>query len=123
MYSKAAVFIDKDGTLIDDVPYNVDPAAVRFAVGGEQRLRHLSKAGFELFIITNQAGVAMGRFKEAELSPLEEFFVAAFERMGSRLAGFYYCPHHPEALAEEYRLACDCRKPAPGLLRRAAEEH
>ncbi|MDB6117589.1 MAG: hydrolase, HAD-superfamily, subfamily [Verrucomicrobiaceae bacterium] len=123
MHTKAAVFIDKDGTLIDDVPYNVDPSAVRFAAGVEETLGRLNSAGFELFIITNQAGVAMGRVKETELPVLQDFFATAFEGMGCRLAGFYYCPHHPEAADEEYRVACDCRKPAPGMLRRAATEH
>lgn len=114
----AAVFIDKDGTLIEDVPYNVDPERLSFTPGALAGLQLLDEAGYELVVVTNQPGLAMGRFSRADLARLQQ---ALFERVraeaGVELSGFYVCPHLPSA---GFTPACLCRKPAPGLLRQAA---
>jgi D,D-heptose 1,7-bisphosphate phosphatase len=118
-----AVFLDKDGTLIKDVPYNVDPNLMTLAPGAAEGLQGLRDAGYRLVVITNQSGVARGYFEEGDLIPVEERLRAMLADIGVPLTGFYYCPHHPDGSVAAYAIACDCRKPGPGLLLRAAQEH
>jgi D-glycero-D-manno-heptose 1,7-bisphosphate phosphatase len=117
-----AIFLDKDGTLIENEPYNVDPARVRLTAGAEGALRLLHAAGYGLVVVSNQSGVARGYFQEEELLPVRDRIAELLERAGVRLAGFYYCPHLPEAPIARYAHHCACRKPAPGLLFRAVAE-
>jgi histidinol-phosphate phosphatase family protein len=116
-----AVFIDKDGTLIRDVPMNVDPELMRLTDGAADGLRRLHGAGFRVAVVSNQAGVAHGAFPERALDAVVTRLRELLDRSGVPLDGFYYCPHHPEARVERYRVTCECRKPAPGLVLRAAE--
>ena len=118
-----AVFLDKDGTLIEDVPYNVDPDLIRLAPGAGVGLPLLHAAGYRLIVISNQSGVARGLFPEAALAGVEARLRALLADLGVPLAGFYYCPHHPEGSVDSYAVACACRKPEPGLILRAAHEH
>lgn len=118
---RRTVFLDKDGTLIEDLPYNVDPRRVRFAPGAREAVRLLSAAGYRLIVATNQAGIARGYFSEAELRAVERHLAAELAALGAALDGFLYCPHLPEGV-NEYAIECDCRKPAPGLIRRAVDE-
>jgi D-glycero-D-manno-heptose 1,7-bisphosphate phosphatase len=122
-HGRAAVFLDKDGTLIVDVPYNVDPVLVRLTDGALDGLRALHDAGYLLIVVSNQSGVARGLFKEEALGAVEARLRGLIAVAGPPLAGFYYCPHHPDGHVEPYAIACTCRKPAPGLLSRAAREH
>jgi D-glycero-D-manno-heptose 1,7-bisphosphate phosphatase len=115
-----AVFLDKDGTLIEDVPYNVDPARVRFSPGAIEALRLLQRHGFALVVVTNQPGIAQKRFDRAALSRLERHIVSALATEGVALAGIYACPHAP---ATGPVGNCLCRKPAPGLLLQGARAH
>ena len=110
-----AVFLDRDGTLIDDVGYPRDPARVRLVEGAAEALAQLREAGFRLVVVSNQSGIGRGLISEDEARSVHERFVAELERRGARLDGVRYCPHAPEA-------ACDCRKPAPGMLLAAADE-
>ncbi|GAA5534253.1 HAD family hydrolase [Deinococcus aluminii] len=119
---RRAVLLDKDGTLIEDVPYNVDPALIRLAPGVGEALRALHGAGYILAVVTNQSGVARGLFPESALEGVEARLRELLAAEGVPLSGFYACPHHPEGTVAEYARDCDCRKPQPGLLRRAAEE-
>jgi len=121
--TRAGLFLDKDGTLLHDVPYNVDPAHIRFMPGATQALARLHAAGFTIVVVSNQAGVALGRFQEADLAGVEQALCDGLAAMGVPLAGVYWCPHHPEGVVPRYTVQCDCRKPQPGLLRRAASEH
>ncbi|MBX6313276.1 MAG: HAD family hydrolase, partial [Isosphaeraceae bacterium] len=120
--TRRAVFLDKDGTLIEDVPYNVDPDLIRLAPGAAEGLTRLWAAGYRLVVISNQAGVARGLFPEEALAAVEKRLRDLMAGLGVPLAGFYYCPHHPEGTVVGYAVACDCRKPAPGLILRAARE-
>ena len=118
---RAAVFLDKDGTLVEDVPYNVDPGRLRFTPHALEGLALLAAAGLPLIVVSNQSGLATGRFERADLARLQRALVARLHaEAGVTLAGFYVCPHAPGA---DGRPACLCRKPAPGLLRQAAHEH
>ncbi|WP_427312652.1 D-glycero-alpha-D-manno-heptose-1,7-bisphosphate 7-phosphatase [Cupriavidus sp. H39] len=116
----AAVLLDKDGTLLDDVPYNVDPARMRLAPGAAAALRLLGGLGLPLVVVTNQPGVAHGLHSEADLAPVRERLAAMFAEHSAALAGFLYCPHHPAGQVAPYARACLCRKPMPGLLLQAA---
>jgi D,D-heptose 1,7-bisphosphate phosphatase len=123
MMPRPAVFLDKDGTLLDDVPYNVEPSLMRFAPGAREALRVLGAYPFALFVISNQSGVALGRFEHSALNAVEAQLHRMLAGCGAILSGVYWCPHHPHGSVARYAALCDCRKPAPGLLLRAAREH
>jgi D-glycero-D-manno-heptose 1,7-bisphosphate phosphatase len=118
-----AVFLDKDGTLIENVPYNVDPERIRLSAGAAEGLRRLHAAGYRLIVISNQSGVARGFFPEAALAAVEGKLRDLLAEVGVPLAGFYYCPHHPDGVVPGLAVACACRKPAPGLILLAARDH
>jgi len=120
--SRRVLFVDKDGTLIEDLPYNVDPVRVRFAPGARQAVRRLAEAGVELAVVTNQSGVARGYFSMSDLDRLRSHLKREIEGLGCQLAGFYVCPHLPEGEVERFAIDCACRKPLPGLLLAAAAE-
>lgn len=118
-----AVFLDKDGTLIDDVPYNVDPDRITLAPGAGEGLARLSASGFRLIVVSNQSGVARGLFEEAALGAVWTRINELLDECGVVVDGFYHCPHHPEGIVPRYAIECECRKPGPGLVLRAAREH
>jgi D-glycero-D-manno-heptose 1,7-bisphosphate phosphatase len=120
---RPAVFLDKDGTLVEDVPFNVDPSRIRLMPGAPEALAALHEAGFLLVVISNQSGVARGYFDEAALGGVEAQLRRLLARFEVPLAGFYYCPHHPDGNTPRYAISCSCRKPQPGLILRAARDH
>ncbi len=117
------IFLDKDGTLIEDVPYNVDPAYIRLLPGAIEGLKALHQEGYKLIVVSNQSGVARGLFAEEDLAGVQGRLRELLAEHGIPLAGFYYCPHHVAGVLPDYAIACDCRKPEPGMLLRAAEEY
>ncbi len=116
---RKAVLLDKDGTLVENVPYNVDPAKIRLTKGAEVALPRLSLAGYRVAVVSNQPGVALGHFDESALAGMEARVGDLLAGLGVCLDGFFYCPHHPDAIVDRYRARCTCRKPKPGLVRRA----
>jgi len=110
-----AVFLDRDGTLIEDVGYPRDPDLVRLLDGAAEALLRLAEAGFRLVVVSNQSGIGRGMVGAEEAQAVHDRFVAEFERRGIAFDGAKYCPHAPDE-------GCDCRKPAPGLLLAAANE-
>lgn len=121
--AERAVFLDKDGTLIEDVPYNVDPARIRFTPGAIDGLRLLADQGYRLFVVSNQPGVALGRFSESAMNAVERHISKALRDRGVDLDGFYYCPHFAHGAIPRYAIECLCRKPGSGLLTQAARDH
>jgi histidinol-phosphate phosphatase family protein len=119
--ARRAVILDKDGTLVEDVPYNTDPERVRLAARAGEALRLLQDAGYELLVASNQSGIARGYFDENELAAAWTHLEALIADEGVRMSGFFWCPHHPDGIIPKFSVACGCRKPAPGLLIRAAE--
>ncbi len=115
---KKAILIDKDGTLIEDVPYNTDLSRVVLAPGAAEGLRLFWQAGFALVIITNQSGIARGYFDEAGFDAL---MLGICAMLPVPLDGWFYCPHHPDGSVAAYAVHCDCRKPQPGLILQAAD--
>jgi D-glycero-D-manno-heptose 1,7-bisphosphate phosphatase len=120
---KKAVFIDKDGTLIKDVPYNVDPRLIELYDGAVHALQALKRQGYLLVVVSNQSGVARGYFSLTELKPVEDKLRHELEKNNVELTAFYFCPHHPEGTVKEFAIDCFCRKPRPGMLVKAAEDY
>ena len=122
MAMRAAVFLDKDGTVLADEPYNVDPERMAYAPMALAGLARLAQTDLALVVISNQSGVARGLFPADALHGVGVKLAALFQAAGAHLAGFYWCPHHPDGVVEDYAVSCACRKPQPGLLLRAAQE-
>lgn len=118
-----AVFFDKDGTLVDDVPYNVDPALLVLARNAGPALRLLRSLGYRLYVVSNQSGVARGLFDEAALRRLFSRLEAMLAQEGVALDGVFWCPHHPQGMVASHAIECACRKPRPGMLQQAASAH
>jgi histidinol-phosphate phosphatase family protein len=112
---RGIVFLDRDGTLIEEVGYLREPSAVRILPGVAEALRLLSREGFLLAVVSNQAGLAKGKFTGAEMDAVHRRFVSAFGAEGVVFDAVEYCPHHPEGSVEAYRQECGCRKPGTGL--------
>jgi D-glycero-D-manno-heptose 1,7-bisphosphate phosphatase len=117
-----AVFLDRDGTIIEEVGYLDRIDRLRLFPETVDALRTLQRAGLRVIIATNQSGIAQGLFTEQFVRDLHDHLIERLARGGVRLDGIYYCPHHPEAKLAAYRATCDCRKPAPGLLQQAARD-
>ncbi|HEY9049195.1 MAG TPA: HAD family hydrolase [Ohtaekwangia sp.] len=113
-----AVFIDKDGTLIEDIPYNVNPERIVLCEGARESLARLKEQGYLLIVISNQAGVAHGYFQLQDLQQVKERLFLLLKE----LDGFYFCPHHPAGVVQAYSIACYCRKPEPGMILQAARD-
>lgn len=112
---KKAFFIDKDGTLVTNVPHNVNPEFIVYEKNALKALKIIYDLGYELIVITNQSGIALGYFSESDLKKIQEAIVQEFQNVGCTLAGFFYCPHAPQD-------KCACRKPKAGLLLQAAKK-
>jgi len=119
---RRAVFIDRDGTISEEVGYVNHVSRYRVFPFAAAAVRALNEAGRLAVLVTNQAGVARGYFKEELVGEVHGLLAAELERGGARLDAVYYCPHHPSVGEPPYRFDCDCRKPRPGLLLRAARE-
>ena len=110
-----AAFLDRDGTLVPDIPYLDDAGRLRLFPGAADGIARLRKAGFKVVLVTNQSGVGRGLFSEETLGRIHAKLIEMLEKEGAELDGLYYCPHKPGD-------GCSCRKPATGMLDRAAEE-
>ena len=117
------MFIDRDGTLTEEVGYVNHPKRLRLLPRSAQAIRRLNESGIAAVVVTNQAGVARGYFSEEVLAAVNAALVAQLKEEGAHLDGIYVCIHHPTEGVPPYRAVCDCRKPKPGLLQRAAADH
>ena len=120
--SRPAVFIDRDGTLTEEVGYVNHPQRLRLLPRAAEAIRRLNAADVPAVVITNQAGIARGYFTEEMLESVNAALVEQLEQAGAHLDGIYVCPHHPTEGRPPFRIACECRKPKPGLLLRAAAD-
>ena len=117
-----AIFLDRDGTLVYPAHYPSRPEDLHLYEGIAQPLRALQDAGFRLVIVTNQAGIARGYFTEADLARMHEYLTNELRQLNVHIDGIYYCPHHPEGVIAELAIACECRKPQPGMILQAASD-
>jgi D-glycero-D-manno-heptose 1,7-bisphosphate phosphatase len=119
---RPAVFIDRDGTISEEVGYVNHPSRFRLFPYAAEAIRILNDAGWLAIVITNQAGVARGYFAEDVIHKIHEQLKRELENESARLDAIYYCAHHPSVGAPPYRFDCDCRKPKTGLIDRAAQD-
>jgi D-glycero-D-manno-heptose 1,7-bisphosphate phosphatase len=112
---RGIVFLDRDGTLIEDRGYLSDPALLTEIPGAADSLGMLAREGFALAVVSNQAGLARGMFREDQMEAVHRAFVVHFRARGIEFAAVEYCPHHPEGVVERFRKVCSCRKPATGM--------
>lgn len=122
MKKQAAVFLDRDGTLNEEVGYLHSLDRLHVFPAAYEAVRLINRSGMKAVVITNQSGVARGYFDEAFVGTVHARMQEMFRRRKARIDRFYYCPHHPTEGAGSYRVSCPCRKPEPGLLLRASEE-
>lgn len=118
-----AVFFDKDGTLVDNIPHNVNPLKIRLTEGAIHALSILHHAKYLIFVVTNQPGIALGLFTLTDLNAVQTHLRKLLNIAEIPLAGFLYCPHHPNGTVTAFASHCTCRKPAPGLLLQAATDY
>lgn len=120
---KKAVFFDRDGVINADYAYVGKIENFDFIKGVPQTLKKLKDKGYFLVLVTNQSGVARGMFTEADVLRVTAFMQESLRVYDACFDAVYYCPHHPQASVESYRMQCRCRKPNPGMLNQAAADH
>ncbi len=118
MSDRRAVFLDRDGTIIEDRGYLADAAAIRLLPRAAEAIARLNRAGLPVLVVTNQSGIARGLLDEAAYASTARRLDELLADAGARLEGHYHCPHHPD-----FTGPCECRKPGPLLYRRAATDH
>ncbi|HXG91827.1 MAG TPA: D-glycero-beta-D-manno-heptose 1,7-bisphosphate 7-phosphatase [Blastocatellia bacterium] len=117
-----AVFIDRDGTINEDIGYVSNADELIIYPWAAEAIRTVNEAGMKAIVITNQSGIARAMYTEEALAEIHARMVEELARDGARIDAIYYCPHHPRIGDERYRALCECRKPLPGMLHRAARE-
>ncbi|WP_428943982.1 D-glycero-beta-D-manno-heptose 1,7-bisphosphate 7-phosphatase [Pantoea sp. FN060301] len=117
-----AIFLDRDGTMNVDKGYVHEIDNFQFIDGAIDAMKELKEMGYALVMVTNQSGIARGLFTEDTFMQLTEWMDWSLADRDIDLDGIYFCPHHPDAVKEEYRQQCDCRKPQPGMLLQAQQE-
>lgn len=113
---KPALFFDRDGVLNQDTHYPHRPADIIWMEGASQAVRAANEAGYYVFVVTNQAGVARGLYSEKDVEALHGWMQAEFGKQGARVDAFIFCPHHATEGKGAYRIDCACRKPKPGMI-------
>ena len=119
---RRAVFVDRDGTLIEETGYLNDLSRLKLFPYSVDAVRQLNRAGFSVVVVTNQAGIARGIVTEEFLESAHRHLSAVMSAGGARIDRYYHCPHHPDGIVPDLNRTCDCRKPAPGLWHRAARD-
>jgi D-glycero-D-manno-heptose 1,7-bisphosphate phosphatase len=118
-----AVFLDRDGTIVVEKGYITIPGMIELIPGAAQAILRLRAGGWKVFVATNQGAVGKGMITEDELGEINFRMVSMLGAEGAQLDGIYVCPHHPDGSVPDFAIECDCRKPRPGLLERAASEN
>ncbi len=119
---RRAAFLDRDGVINIDHGYVWRIEDFEFVPGVREAAAELARLGYAIVVITNQAGIARGMYTEADFFTLTQWMRERFAEAGVTLAGVYYCPHHPTEGVGAWRVVCNCRKPAPGMLLAASRD-
>jgi len=122
MGGRIAVFLDRDGTLNEEVNFVRRPEQLEMLPGAAASVRALNDHGIVVCIISNQSGIARGYFSEEDLVPIHAKLERELAHEGARIDHIYYCPHHPTEGQPPYKAACSCRKPGTGMLEQAAKD-
>ncbi len=117
-----ALFLDRDGVIVDEAEYLADPAQVRLLPGSAEAIAEVNRQGVLVVVVTNQSGVARGYFPESRVAEIHEQLDRLLVGQGAHITRYYYCPHHPTEGRSPYRVDCQCRKPRPGMLLQAARD-
>lgn len=120
---RPAVFLDRDGTINEEVGYIRELENLNLIPGAAEAIRGLNELGVAVILATNQSGVARGYYPESWIGALHERLEQLLKAEGARLDALYYCPHLPDGSVADFSYACDCRKPEPGMLQEAAKAH
>jgi D-glycero-D-manno-heptose 1,7-bisphosphate phosphatase len=119
---KPAVFIDRDGTILDELGYVVPGSEIKIYSFSAPAIVKLTEAGFPVVVITNQGGIALGMYDHAFVDQTHADLAATLAKAGANITAWYYCPHHPEGKVAEFTQKCECRKPGTLMLENAARE-
>jgi D-glycero-D-manno-heptose 1,7-bisphosphate phosphatase len=120
--TRPAAFLDRDGVLNVDRGYTHQPDRLEWIPGAQQAVRLLNEAGFYVFVVTNQSGVARGYYDEVAVNQFHAHLQQGLAAHNAHIDAFYYCPHHPDGVIKELAIQCRCRKPGPGMLEQAARD-
>ena len=123
MNGRRAVFLDRDGTIIEDHGYVYDRGQLTWIPGAADAIARLKDSGALVIVVTNQGGVGHGSYTEADVRTLHHYMAGRLKHAGTDIDAWYYCPYHPDAVVPKYRIDADCRKPRPGMIINAAVEH
>ncbi len=118
---KPAVFLDRDGVLNIDHGYVHSPEEFEWVPGAREAIKRMNAHGYHVFVVTNQAGIAHGYYEEEAVQKLHAWMTRELKAVGARVDEYFYCPHHPDAVLEMFRVECSCRKPRAGMLHQALE--
>ncbi|MEO0073562.1 MAG: D-glycero-beta-D-manno-heptose 1,7-bisphosphate 7-phosphatase [candidate division WOR-3 bacterium] len=121
-FCRPAAFFDRDGTLNEDSGYVHTPEEFCWLAGAKEAIKAVNDAGYLAIVVSNQAGIARGYYTKQEVHDLHRWMNLELRRVGAHIDAFYFCPHHPDAGTGQYRIACKCRKPEPGMILQAARE-
>ncbi len=119
---RPALFVDRDGTINEEVDFLTNPDHLHILPGSVEALRTAMQMGFRIVVMTNQSGVARGFLSERRLLEIHAALTQRMKLEGVVIDAIYYCPHHPDLGIPPYRVDCDCRKPKPGMIERGARE-
>lgn len=120
---KKAAFLDRDGVINIDKGYVYRWRDFEFVPGAIDAMKTLKNLGFEIIVVTNQSGIARGYYSENDFFNLSSSILNFLASEGVQIAGIYYCPHHTDGLIKRFAIACNCRKPSPGMLLKAKDDH
>jgi D-glycero-D-manno-heptose 1,7-bisphosphate phosphatase len=119
---RPAIFLDRDGVINVDRGYTHQPDQLEWIPGAPDAVRLMNEAGYYVFVVTNQSGVARGYYDEAAVKRFHLHIQQNLAAYGAHIDAFYYCPHHPEGSVKQLSIQCRCRKPMPGMLEQAARD-
>ena len=118
----AGIFLDRDGTINEEVDFLSSPENLHLLPRSAEAIHEFNALGFKVFIVTNQSGIARGRFTEKQLHDIHEALLSRLAEHNAHIDAIYYCPHHPDGSEPQFRTDCDCRKPQPGMILKAVRE-
>jgi D-glycero-D-manno-heptose 1,7-bisphosphate phosphatase len=120
--NRIGIFLDRDGTINKEIDYLCSPSELHLLPQSAEAIGIANKLGLNVFIITNQSGIARGILTEEQLDLIHKTLISKLHTAGAKVDAIYYCPHHPDTGLPQYRKDCDCRKPKTGMLLQASKE-